>query len=410
MIELKGKYAEAIVYTDLVEKSAIGQIMAILNQDFTKDQKIRIMPDVHAGTGCTIGTTMTIGNKIVANLVGVDLSCGMLTVKLKENRIDLPKFDSVVHKHIPAGMNVHKISKDNRTEVDLTELKCYGKAKFRSDYIYRSVGTLGGGNHFIELDKDSEGNIWLVIHTGSRNLGKAICEYYQDLAFENLKATVNGGNRKSKIDELIAKLKAEHREADIQDELNKFNKEYYEKNPHIPYELCYVEGEAFDNYIHDMRIVQQFAHDNRAEIARLILKESKLHEVERFETMHNYIDIDNMILRKGAVSAQLGEKLIIPMNMKDGSLICVGKGNPDWNYSAPHGAGRLMSRREAKDSISMTDYKESMKGIYSTSVCKETIDESVFAYKPMQSIIDNIGDTVDIIDVIKPIYNFKAKD
>ena len=410
MIELNGKYSKAKIYTDLVENSAMGQIMAILNQDFTKDQTVRIMPDVHAGAGCTIGTTMTIKDKIVPNLVGVDIGCGMLAIKLKENRIDLPKFDSIIHKDIPAGMNVHKVSKDNRTEIDLTDLKCYGKAKFRTEYIYSSVGTLGGGNHFIELDKDSEDNIWLVIHTGSRNLGKAVCEYYQDLAFENLKATVNGGNRKAKIDELISKLKAEHRDADIQDELNKFNKEYFEKNPHIPYELCYVEGEAFDNYIHDMRLVQQFAHDNRAEIARLILKNMKLHEVERFETMHNYIDTDNMILRKGAISAQKGEKVLIPMNMKDGSLICVGKGNPDWNYSAPHGAGRLMSRREAKDSISMTDYKESMKGIYSTSVCKETIDESVFAYKPMQSIIDNIGDTVDIIDIIKPIYNFKANN
>jgi RNA-splicing ligase RtcB len=407
---LTGKYGNAKAFTDIIENSAMSQIIQILNQPFTADQSIRIMPDVHAGKGCTIGTTMTIKDKIVPNLVGVDIGCGVLAIKFKENRIDLPKFDSVIHNTIPAGMNVHKVCKDNRTSINLTDLRCYGKAKIKDEYIYKSIGTLGGGNHFIELDRDSENNIWLVIHTGSRNLGKVVCEYYQNLAYSKLKNQTNGGDRKSKINEIISRLKAEHKENLIQETIETFNKTYLEEMPQIPYELCYVENDDFNDYIYDMNMVQKFACDNRAEIASLIIKNAKLHEIERFESIHNYIDIDNMVLRKGAISAKLNEKVIIPMNMKDGSLICVGKGNPDWNYSAPHGAGRLMSRNEAKNTISMKSYKESMKGIYSTSVCKETIDESVFAYKPMQSIVNNISETVDILDIIKPIYNFKAAE
>jgi len=408
MIEINGKYSKAKIFTDNVEHSALCQIEQMTNQSFTEGQTIRIMPDVHAGIGCTIGTTMTIRDRIVPNLVGVDISCGILTVKLQDKRIDLPNLDSVIHKHIPSGRNVHTSDKSDKTLISLTDLKCYGKAKIVDDYIYKSIGSLGGGNHFIEVDKDEDDNLYLVVHSGSRNLGVAVCKYYQQLAYDTLNVKFNKGGRANLVNELIAKLKAEGREKEIQTEIANFYKNYNEDIVDIPFELCYLEGENFNNYIHDMKLVQQFAKDNRAEMIRIILKKAKLHSIEQFDTIHNYIDTDNMILRKGAISAQKGEKVLIPMNMRDGSLICIGKGNPDWNYSAPHGAGRLMSRNEAKQSISMTDYKNSMKGIYTSCVNKNTIDESVFAYKPMEDIIKNIGDTVDIVSIIKPIYNFKA--
>lgn len=559
MIELKGKYNNCKVFTDNVDSATIGQLTALLNQQSVKDSQIRIMPDTHAGVGSVIGTTMTLHDKVIPNLVGVDIgcftgdtkvwlssghyesikslvgrsfmvdsfddeqkcfvnskavalktrenaslvsvtykskitnnittvrctpdhkflvskdtsctysdvawveakdlvkgmrlvseddyvyvesvtelhekedvyclsvddthnfvldggvivhNCGMTAVKLKEKRIDLPNLDSVIRKHVPSGAEVHSETNEDRTTLRVDELRCFGKpnANIRADLAYQSVGTLGGGNHFIEVDKDSDGNLWLVVHTGSRHLGLEVCHYYQELAYERIKNNFNGGTRKEKLNALIAKLKAEGRHKDISKEIDKFNRDYNEKNPSIPHELAYVEGEDFKDYIHDMDIVQKHAACNRAEIVRVILKYAKLHEVERFETIHNYIDTENMILRKGSVSAQAGEKLIIPMNMRDGSLICLGKGNPDWNYSAPHGAGRLMSRSEAKQNISMSEFKKTMTdaGIYSTSVNRGTIDESPMAYKPMDEIIRNVDDTVEIIDIIKPIYNFKA--
>lgn len=410
MIELRGKHNTCKVYTDNIDNATIGQLTALLNQESVAGSQIRIMPDCHSGTGCVIGTTMTLTDKVIPNLVGVDIGCGMLAVKLKERRVDLPNLDSVIRKYVPSGGNVHDETREDYTSLRVDSLRCFGKAKIRSDLAYKSVGTLGGGNHFIELDKDSNGDLWLVIHTGSRHLGIEICNYYQDLAYTKLKDEYNNGSRKEKIDDLINRLKAEGKQRDISKELDKFNKSYKEENPSVPHELAYVQGENFDDYIHDMDLVQKHAVCNRAEIARVILKYAKLHEVERFETIHNYIDTENMILRKGSVSAQAGEKLLIPMNMRDGSLICVGKGNSDWNYSAPHGAGRLMSRSEAKQNITLSEFKKTMKdaGIYSTSVNKSTIDESPMAYKPMQEIIDNIGDTVEIIDIIKPVYNFKA--
>lgn len=411
MIELKGKYNNCKVFTDNIDNVTIGQLTALLNQESVEGNQIRIMPDTHAGKGSVIGTTMTLTNrKVIPNIVGVDIGCGMLAIKLKEQRIDLPKLDSVIRKHIPSGGEVHSQIKMFKTSLDAEKLRCFNKpgARIREILAYQSVGTLGGGNHFIELNKDSEGNIWLVIHTGSRHLGLEVCDYYQEEAYRRIKDRVNGGTKKAKIEELIAQLKAEKRHKEIKKEIDKFNKNYKEVNPSIPFELAYCEDDLFDDYIHDMKMVQSHASCNREEIARVILKEMKLHEVERFETIHNYIDTENMILRKGSVSAQAGEKLLIPINMRDGSLICVGKGNPDWNYSAPHGAGRLMSRSEAKERVSMSEYKESMKGIYTTSVNKSTIDESPMAYKPMQEIIDNIQDAVEIIDIIKPIYNFKA--
>lgn len=410
MIELKGKYNNCKVFTDNVDSATIGQLTALLNQQSVKNSQIRIMPDTHAGVGSTIGTTMTLHDKVIPNLVGVDIGCGMTAVKLKEKRIDLPNLDSVIRKHVPSGAEVHSETNEDRTTLRVDELRCFGKpnANIRADLAYQSVGTLGGGNHFIEVDKDSDGNLWLVVHTGSRHLGLEVCHYYQELAYEKIKNNFNGGTRKEKLNALIAKLKAEGRHKEISKEIDKFNRDYNEKNPSIPHELAYVEGEDFKDYIHDMDIVQKHAACNRAEIVRVILKYAKLHEVERFETIHNYIDTENMILRKGSVSAQAGEKLIIPMNMRDGSLICLGKGNPDWNYSAPHGMGRVMSRSEAKQNISMSEYKRSMVGIYSTSVNRGTIDESPMAYKPTIEVINNMRDTVTIVDTIKTIYNFKA--
>ena len=411
MIELNGKYNTCKVFTDNIDNATIGQLTALLNQDSVEGNQIRIMSDVHLGKGCVIGTTMTLENgKVIPNLVGVDIGCGVLAVKLKEKRIDLPKLDSVIRKYIPSGGEVHDNPKMSKTTLDVEQLRCYGKtgARIREILAYQSVGTLGGGNHHIELAKDKEGYVWITIHTGSRHLGLEVCDYYQEEAYRRIKDRVNGGAKKAKIDELITRLKEEGRHKEISKEIEKFNKNYKEINPSVPFELAYCEEELFDDYIHDMKMVQEHASCNRAEIARVILKEMKLHEVDRFETIHNYIDTENMILRKGSVSAQAGEKLLIPINMRDGSLICIGKGNPDWNYSAPHGMGRVMSRSEAKEQITMKEYKDSMKGIYTTSVNKSTIDESPMAYKPMQEIIDNIQDTVEIIDVIKPIYNFKA--
>ena len=568
MIELNGKYNNAKVFTDNIDAATIGQVIALLNQESMKDSQIRIMPDTHAGKGCVIGTTMTLKDKVVPNLVGVDIgcfsgdtevwcskgvyksikslaemnetfltdaydeesgefvnalatafktkenaelveviygphnfvgkrpdvkikctpdhrfltvangmeqqtdylhctlkwedakdlkpgmqlvandeiivvkevnpldkkedvyclnvpdyhnfsikygvivhNCGMLTIKLKEKRLDLPKLDSVIHKYIPSGKNVHEEMKNSST-FDINELRAYQHgAKLDSTRAYQSIGTLGGGNHFLEVDKDDDGNLYFVIHTGSRNLGKQVAEYYQDIAYNKIKSFHNQQKQKEERDALIAKLKSEGREKEISYELGKrFGKKASNEKPGIPYELAYLEGEDFDDYIHDMKLVQMYAKENRAEIARLILKHAKLTEIDRFETIHNYIDTDNMILRKGAISCQEGEMVIIPINMRDGSLICIGKGNQDWNYSGPHGAGRLFSRAVAKEKFTVSEFKKTMKdaGIYTTSVNASTLDESPMAYKPIDEIIANVEPSVEIIKVIKPIYNFKA--
>lgn len=550
MFELNGKYNSCKVFTDNCDNETISQLTALLNQESVKGSRIRIMPDTHAGKGSVIGTTMTISDKVIPNIVGVDIgcftgdtevwcsagyykpikdlvdngrfmtdsydfevkgfvicgavakktrenaplvrvnygghsvrctpdhqflvstnssvyydsdetelkwieakdlkegmrlvaedarvmvksveeltetedvycltvedthnftikggiivhNCGMTAVKLKEKRIDLPKLDSVIRKYVPSGYEVHAepICEDS----PIVDLRC---AKYANiDRAMKSLGTLGGGNHFIEVDKDSDDNLWLVVHTGSRHLGIEVCDYYQDLGYKRLSEKASGGSLKEKSDELIKKLKLEGRDKEISKSLERLRAEYKASNVSIPHALAYVEGQDFDDYLHDMDLVQQHAVINRITIVHQIIKNMKLRVVDEFTTIHNYIDVNNMILRKGSVSAQLGEKLIIPMNMRDGSLICIGKGNPDWNYSAPHGAGRLMSRSHAKESISMSDFKKSMEGIYSTSVSRSTIDESPMVYKPMQEIIDNVKDTVDIVDIIKPIYNFKA--
>lgn len=394
MLRLNGKYNTAKVFTDNVDNETIDQVIELLNQDYIKNEKIRIMPDCHAGAGCVIGTTMTISDKVCPNLVGVDIGCGMLAVRIAEKDVDLPKLDDVINTYIPAGRNVNDKPLDNFSHLnDLV-------APANLSLAYRGIGSLGSGNHFIELDKGEDGNLWLVIHTGSRHLGLEVAKHYQESAYKQLKDT----DIDSKIKAVIAELKTKGKEKEIE----KTIKVLKMQEPHIPKSLCYVSNQAFNNYIHDMEIVQKHAELNRKYIADMVIKKMGWHVCEGFQTIHNYIDTKNMILRKGSVSAQDGEKLIIPINMRDGSLICVGKGNPDWNYSAPHGAGRILSRSEAKDTVGIDEFREAMKGIYSSSVMVSTIDESPMVYKPMKEIMENVEDTVDVVKVIKPVYNFKA--
>ncbi len=398
MIELSGKYNSAKVFTDIIEPDAISQIITLCSQEISKDSKIRIMPDVHAGTGCTIGTSMTIKDKAVPNMVGVDIGCGMETVRIKEKHIELQKLDKLIYEKIPSGFGIRTKTHRYAEKIQIENLYCVEHINLEK--AENSIGTLGGGNHFIEADKSSDGSIYIVIHSGSRHLGVEVAKYYQNEAYRRLNKTAQ-----SDIDELIARLKAEGKTKNIQQEIKKLTNT---KTTSIPKHLAYTEGELFEQYIHDMKIVQEFALINRQAMMNEIIKGMKLHITEQFSTIHNYIDTDNMILRKGAVSAQKGEKLIIPINMRDGSLICTGKGNPDWNFSAPHGAGRLMSRSQAKQSFTVSEYKKQMNGIYSTSINSSTLDECPMAYKDINDILDNISDTVDVNDIIKPIYNFKA--
>lgn len=398
MIELSGKYSSAKVFTDVIEPDAISQIITLCSQELSKDSKIRIMPDVHAGTGCTIGTTVTITDKAVPNMVGVDIGCGMETVKIKEKHIELQKLDKLIYEKIPSGFGIRNTPHRYAEKIPLENLYCIEHIDLEK--AEKSIGTLGGGNHFIEADKASDGSIYIVVHSGSRHLGVEVAKYYQNEAYKRLNKT-----SKSDIDELVARLKSEGKTKNIQQEIKKL---VNTKTTNIPKHLAYAEGELFEQYIHDMKIVQEFALVNRQAIITEIIKGMKLHITEQFSTIHNYIDTDNMILRKGAVSAQNGEKLIIPINMRDGSLICTGKGNPDWNFSAPHGAGRLMSRSQAKQSFTVSEYKKQMKGIYSTSINSSTLDECPMAYKNINDILENISDTVTVDDIIKPIYNFKA--
>lgn len=394
MIELKGKYNTAKVFTNNVEQRAISQIIDLCNQEFSKGSKIRIMPDTHAGAGCTIGTTMTITDKIVPNLVGVDIGCGMYCVKLKEKEIDFELLDKVIRNYIPSGQNIRESKHNKSKDIQIEKLKCFNHINY--DINIKSIGTLGGGNHFIEIDRDNNDNLYLVIHSGSRYLGKQVAEYYQELGYKKLT-----DNRMTK-EQLINKLKNEGREKEIQKELKKL------PNIKINKQLAYVEGVNLVDYLHDMKITQEYAKINRVVIAEEILKNTGLTIDESFTTIHNYIDIENKILRKGAISADLGEKVIIPINMRDGSIIAIGKGNEDWNKSAPHGAGRLMSRSKAKEFVTLEEFKDSMNGIWTTSVNEHTIDESPMVYKSLDEIIDNVKDAVEIIDIIKPLYNFKA--
>lgn len=400
MIKVTGKYNTAICYTNNMEPEAYEQIEAVCNQEAFSGSKLRIMPDVHAGAGCTIGTTMTVTDKLVPNLVGVDIGCGMYTVNLGNAEIDLERFDEAAHS-IPSGMNVWEGRKEH---FDLTRLKCYRSLK-NSRRLERSLGTLGGGNHFIEIDRDEDGTNYLIIHSGSRNLGVQVANYYQHLAVD-----LNLGKEEyfKKRDEIIASYKEAGRKADIQNALKELAKEYYGKKPTMPAELCYLYGSFMEDYLHDVDICQQFAKRNRELMAEILLEKCGLTCYDSFSTIHNYIDLEDMVLRKGSVSAKKGEKLLIPINMRDGSLICVGKGNADWNCSAPHGAGRIMSRTQAFEKLSMEEYKKQMEGIYTTCVNSATLDESPMAYKDMCEIVENITPTAEITACIKPVYNFKA--
>lgn len=399
-MEIQGKYATAIAYANVIEDLAIEQIRRMCDYAFTEDSKIRIMPDVHAGKGCTIGTTMTIHDKVVPNVVGVDIGCGMYTIRLNTREIDLTRLDDAAH-FVPSGMHVWEGRKE---AFDLEQLRCYRNLK-DTRRLQRSLGTLGGGNHFIEVDCASDGALYLIIHTGSRNLGKQVAEYYQHLAVE-----LNQGREVyfKKRDALIAEYKAAGRRKEIQAALKELH--WGDKPLTIPEDLCYLYGSYLDDYLCDVEICQQFARRNRELIAEILLDKSGLAGSEAFHTIHNYIDTHEMILRKGAIAAHKGEKVLIPINMRDGSVLAVGRGNPDWNYSAPHGAGRVMSRGTAREALSMEDYQAAMKGIYTTSVNPSTIDEAPMAYKSIDDIIGIIRDSVDVIDIMKPIYNYKASD
>ena len=399
-MEIQGKYATAIAYANVIEDLAIEQIRRMCDYAFAENSKIRIMPDVHAGKGCTIGTTMTIHDKVVPNVVGVDIGCGMYTVKLDAQEIDLARLDEAAH-FVPSGMHVWEGRKE---AFDLVSLQCYRNLKDTKRF-QRSLGTLGGGNHFIEVDRASDGGLYLIIHSGSRNLGKQVAEYYQQLAVE-----LNQGREVyfQKRDALIAEYKAAGRRKEIQAALKEL--EWEAKPLMIPEDLCYLYGSYLDDYLCDVEICQQFARRNRELIAEILLDKSGLAGSEAFHTIHNYIDTNEMILRKGAIAAHKGEIVLIPINMRDGSVLAMGRGNPDWNYSAPHGAGRVMSRGTAREALSMEDYQAAMKGIYTTSVNPSTIDEAPMAYKSIDDIIDVIRDSVDVIDIMKPIYNYKASD
>lgn len=397
---VEGTFNTAKVFTEVVEDIALEQIQALCSQEYAQGSRIRIMPDVHAGAGCTIGTTMTIQDAVVPNLVGVDIGCGMETIVVKNKHLELEKLDKLIYQRIPAGFQIRETEHKLNDEVDLTELRCLKDGRINLLRARKSLGTLGGGNHFIEADKDESGKIYLVIHSGSRHLGLEVANYYQEQAYRSL-----NGTTKKDLEELIAEYKAAGREQEIQPALEALKAQI---KTQVPKALAYCSGQLMEDYIHDMKIVQHFAMLNRKAMMDEIIRGMKLKVEEEFTTIHNYIDTDSMILRKGAVSAKAGEKLLIPINMRDGSLVCIGKGNPDWNYSAPHGAGRLMSRNKAKNSYTVSEFKKQMAGIYTTSVNAETLDECPMAYKGMEDIVNNIGDTAEIVNIIKPIYNFKA--
>ncbi len=400
MKEIIGKNNTAKVFTNDIDEISISQIQELCDQEFIKDSKIRIMPDVHAGAGCTIGTTMTIIDKVVPNLVGVDIGCGMETILLKEKSIDLKELDNFISNNIPSGMNIRKNAHGFAREININALKCL--YSIHDKKAIHSIGTLGGGNHFIEIDQDEDENLYLIIHSGSRFLGKETAEFYQNEAYNQL-----NNRSKKNLQDRIAELKSQGKEAEIANTMNKLKKQIITT---VAKDLAYASGYLFDEYIHDMKIIQQYAEINRKAMARDIIKGLGLTVRESFTTIHNYIDTDSMILRKGAISAKKDEKILIPLNMRDGSLICFGKGNEDWNCSAPHGAGRLFSRKQARMNFSVEEFKNSMQGIYTTSINENTLDECPMAYKNFETIINAISPTAEIIKRLKPIYNFKADD
>lgn len=396
------------IFTENIEPEALNQIYTLIKQPAFADCKVRIMPDVHAGAGCVIGFAADLGDKVIPNIVGVDIGCGMYTVELGQIDIDLAKLDEVIRKYVPSGRNVHE-EESKFTEELLKKLICKNELK-NVDWLERSCGTLGGGNHFIEIDIDENNNKYLIIHSGSRNIGKQVAEIYQQLAIDTLQGKYKLAEESKN---LIEDYKRTGRQKDIQRRLVELKRKFQTDKIGIPKELSYLTDENRKNYLHDMKLCQKFATENRYMIAKEISYGMEWN-IDRFssafETIHNYIEHDTNIVRKGAISAKEGEKVLIPMNMRDGCIIAIGKGNADWNYSAPHGAGRIMSRSKAKETVSLEEFEKSMKGIYTTSVNQSTIDESPMAYKPIEEIVANIHHTVEIIKIIKPIYNFKASE
>ena len=402
MLEIRGKIATAVCYAKVIDENAVEQIRTMCDYELTAGSRIRIMPDVHAGAGCTIGTTMTVVDKVCPNIVGVDIGCGMYTVKLEDRELDFERIDEAVHS-IPSGMNVWPAKAG---EFGLADLRCLEAMKDLRR-LECSLGTLGGGNHFIEIDRTSGGEYYLVIHSGSRNLGKQVAEHYQQLAVDRF----TGKDRiPQERMEIIRTFKEQGRESEIEEALKQLKHRYESAVLPVPAELCWLEGSGMEDYLHDTEICQRFARQSRELMAEIILRKTGMTASESFHTIHNYIDMEEMILRKGAIAAHRGEKILIPINMRDGSVIAVGKGNPEWNESAPHGAGRIMSRAKAKNTLDLEEYRKTMEGIYSTSVNAQTLDEAPMAYKSLEDIIDVIRDSVDIVEIMKPVYNFKASE
>lgn len=401
--------ADLKIFTENIEQEALNQIYTLVKQPAFSDCKIRIMPDVHAGAGCVIGFTADLGEKVIPNIVGVDIGCGMLTTNLGNIDIDFEKLDKIIREYVPSGRKVHEEENSSVASDIIEKLHCKEQLK-NIDWLKRSCGTLGGGNHFIEVDNDRNNNKYLIIHSGSRNIGKQVAEIYQQMAIDDISGK---SNFKQDSEKLIAEYKKCKREIEISNAIKELKQSYKTNTTKIPRELSYLVGKHREMYLHDMKLCQEFAEINRRTIQRIICyrmdwKVTK--ETEQFQTIHNYIEHDTNIVRKGAISAKMGEKVLIPINMRDGCILGIGKGNEDWNYSAPHGAGRKMSRSKAKESILLEEYQKAMAGIFTTSVNTSTIDESPMAYKTMDEIIGNIKDTVEIVDIIKPIYNFKANE
>ena len=398
---IRGKINSAVCYASVIEDEAVEQIRRMCDHDLTAGSRIRIMPDVHAGKGCTIGTTMTVTDRIVPNIVGVDIGCGMYTVNLGKADLDFEKLDAAAHR-VPSGMQVWDRVQES---FDLGELRCSALLK-NTDRLRLSLGTLGGGNHFIEADVSGDGTKYLVIHSGSRNLGKQVAEIYQREAIRQCRGNEDHFQKRMR---LITELREQGRSREISGALRELEREAG-TNQSILEDLCYLRGTAFRDYLHDVEICQRFARRNREIMAAVILDYAGLRSQDAFHTVHNYIDTGEMILRKGAIAAHEGERVLIPVNMRDGSILATGRGNPEWNFSAPHGAGRIMSRTSAKKKLSLEEYRKAMAGVYSTSVNEDTLDEAPMAYKSLRDITGNATETIDIIEVLRPVYNFKASE
>lgn len=415
---------DAKIFTDDIEQSAMEQIKQLLAVDVFCGCKIRIMPDVHAGAGCVIGFTGDLGERVIPNIVGVDIGCGIYVRPFAcMKNIDWHALNEFILHNIPSGRNYRtnnysalpdKYMNGYREAKEIVKaLRCNRELK-ENKRLYKSVGTLGGGNHFIEIDRDESDVYYLVVHTGSRNLGKQVAQIYQKLA---VKCQSGWVELMQVQEQMIAEYKAAGRKVELQEAIRQLHGSFKTRRPAIPQDLSYLEGSYRNDYLNDMRLCQRWAEINRRTIAGLItdwlteqgFADTEACREEPFESVHNYIGADN-IIRKGAIAAYEGQRCIIPMNMRDGSLICVGKGNADWNCSAPHGADRRMSRAEAFRTVSLNDYARSMQGIYTESVSEETKDEAPIAYKPKEKIIEHIRDTVTIVNVIKPVYNFKAAE